>query len=125
MKHIYDLDEETILSMRDYNNKSDKWENKRPNYTNQYSKHHIDLIKDCGYPLPSLQDLCAINGVQVKTVSNGSSIEELYKNKKYDLISEYCKEDVFATTELFLKYYYRDIKINKNILINFNNVKNI
>ena len=86
-----------------YLNDSDKWENNRPNYTSKFTKYHVDLIEAFGVKA-SLQALCSLYGIPVKTEAHGSGVEELYANGEYKKIADYCAEDLLATTKLLDVY---------------------
>lgn len=98
-KYISDFESDIIEAMKVFNDNTDKWEKFKPNYLNNYSKYHIDLIENTGYPRPSLLELCEINGIKVKTTSSGSDVE----NMTMDEIKKYCHEDVFSTARLWTR----------------------
>lgn len=86
-------------AIREYLNDSDKWENHQPNYTNRFTKYHIDLIEVFGTKA-SLHSFCSLYGIPVKTEAHGSDVEKLYAEGQYERIARYCAEDVLATSKL-------------------------
>jgi len=94
---------DTKEAIKYYLNDSDKWENNRPNYTNKFTKYHIDLMEVFGVKA-SLHALCSLYGIPVKTETHGSNVEKLYANGEYEKIAKYCAEDVLATTRLLDVY---------------------
>jgi len=123
LKYVFDFPPEVTSQFKDYNVSSDKWENNRPNYNNNYSKYHIDFIRETGSPRASLINLCAIYGIKVKSNYSGNDVETLFSNNDFDSISEYCKEDVFATAEIFARYIERDISAGEELIHSINSLR--
>lgn len=60
----------------------------------------------------SLMALCACFGLpNPKECMDGTSVYELFKAGKYDLISSYCEGDVCATANVFIKMTGNDEKL--------------
>ncbi|SNR73719.1 ribonuclease H-like domain-containing protein [Desulfurobacterium atlanticum] len=93
-------DEIVKKALKYYLEDSDKWEKERPNYNSRYTRYHIDLMEVFNVRT-SLKVLCSLFGIPVKTEAHGSEVEELYRNKKFKKIAQYCAEDVLATARLF------------------------
>ncbi len=89
------------IALKTYFSTQDKWEDSKPNYTKNYSKFNLDLMEHFG-PGVSLETLCKICGISVKSEGNGSEVEEYYYNGDYEKIARYCAEDVRATYNLYL-----------------------
>ena len=102
-----------------YFDTNDKWENNGPNYTNRYSKYHVDLMEFSWGSRYSLSDVCGMLNIPVKTISGGNNINDLYYTGQTEIIQNYCIEDVLATSELFL-YWKRLTDVN---LFNFDKIK--
>jgi len=90
---------------------SDQWEKYGPNYFNRNSKYHIDLIDDHGWPKPSLSEICSLYDIPVKNYGHGSEVEAMNRED----VRRYCKEDVIATTKLWL---YHMLKFDQEFDIN-------
>lgn len=97
-----DLQKHIDVALNTYFSTKDKWENTRPNYTNKYSRFNVDLIEHFGFGA-SLEALCKICGIPVKSEGSGSEIERYYLNGDYERIARYCAEDVRATYALYLR----------------------
>ncbi|HPI66948.1 MAG TPA: ribonuclease H-like domain-containing protein [bacterium] len=72
-------------------------------------KEHLDLMDQLSfygafrnYSLEALCDFFQIKNPKDQGVS-GLAINELFKNKEYQKIAEYCMRDVIATSELYEK----------------------
>jgi len=107
MKYIDDVDKDIVESIHVFNDTSDKWENKRPNYLNRYSKYHIDLQKDLDESWGnyfSLANICAINNIPVKETAHGDGVENLVQNGKWKELEKYCLDDSLATAQLLMKF---------------------
>ena len=99
-KYIENFSDKALMGFHLYNDKSDKWENNRPNYLNRFSNYHIDIMDNFSNPKPSLIEVCTKYGIQVKTEGHGSEIGNMSEEE----IRKYCKEDVIATTKVFNKF---------------------
>ena len=90
------------IGLNTYFSIEDRWESKRPNYTSKYSRFNIDLTEYFGFGA-SLEALCKICGIPVKSEGRGSEVERYYLNGEYERIARYCAEDVRATYALYLR----------------------
>jgi len=99
-----------------YLDNSDKWENNKPNYTNPYSKYNIDLINEFGVRM-SLEKICWMMGVDVKTEGKWWMVEEHINNNEWDKVIKYCLEDAGVTLllGLILDIIRGNLYINENI----------
>ncbi len=104
--------EEVDKAFKILTDKSDKWEDNKPNYFNRYTKYHIDLVELFGiYRRYSLKAICYLCGIPVKTEGEGNKVEEQFLNGEFEKIARYCAEDVKATA---LLYAYLNKHIFKN-----------
>ena len=81
---------------------NNKWENYQSRYADNW---HCDLLNWYGgYNTKyKLNDIAAFLGIPTKIEGmTGASVAQLYKEKKFDLIYQYCMVDVFITYLLFL-----------------------
>ena len=80
-----------------------------------FREYHIDLIKELTFNRHSptgarrkfsLDFYCKQLGIDSPKENGvrGEMVDELYKNKEYQKIADYCFGDVIATTELFKKW---------------------
>jgi len=90
-------DEFCLSTIERYHSKDDTWEKYGPNYLNRFSKYHIDLSKNMGYPIPSLIEACSLYNIPAKTEAFGNDVV----NMNMEDIRKYCKEDVMATAKLW------------------------
>lgn len=70
------------------------------------NKHSHDLFKTHGKvngKYQSLENLLKLNGLSHEVECNGSQMPQLYKNKKWELIHRYVREDVKKTWKLYQK----------------------
>ncbi len=93
------------LSIPAYFDNTNKWEN----YRNRYSEDfHTDLIEVLGnYGAArglKLDTLSQMAGLPGKYDVSGDEVYKLYFNKEYKKIEEYCESDVLNTYWLWLKY---------------------
>jgi predicted PolB exonuclease-like 3'-5' exonuclease len=98
---------DTCKIIKRYHNTDDKWEKYGPNYLNNYSNYHIDLINNMGNSRPSLIEACSLYDIPVKTKGHGKNVEQM----TIEQTREYCKEDVMSTTKL---WSYHMLKHNQD-----------
>ena len=93
------------LSLPAYFDNSNKWENYRVRFSEQY---HIDLIETLGnYGAVrglKLDTLASMAGLPGKFDVHGDEVYKLYFDGEIKKIEEYCESDVLNTYWLWLKY---------------------
>jgi len=78
-------------------------------YWYRFGKDHIDLCDILSgynsFQKPSLEEVCALIDIPVKIDGmKGNQVKDLFYDKKYEEISQYCETDVLSTYILFLRY---------------------
>ncbi len=87
-----------------YNGKN-KWENYRDRYSGKFHLDLLDFIQDFGSIRGlNLDALCKTFGMPGKYDTHGDQVLELFLNKEFDKIDEYCQSDVLNTYWLYLKF---------------------
>ena len=93
------------LSIPAYFDNTNKWENYRSRYSENF---HIDLIEVLGsYGAVrglKLDTLAQMSGLPGKYDVSGDEVYKLYFDEEYKKIEEYCESDVLNTYWLWLKY---------------------
>jgi len=98
--YLESFSKDALTGIQIYSDTSDTWEKNNPNYKHAYTKYHIDVMDNFNKPKPSLIEACAKYDIPVKTSGHGSHISDMSE----DEIRLYCREDIFATIELFGKF---------------------
>ena len=79
-------------------------------YRDKYAGRHIDLCDEWSnhgsVRRPHLHSLARTIGLPGKGSVDGSDVARLYREKSYDDIDRYCREDVYQTAILFLRWLH-------------------
>ncbi len=82
-----------------------KWDNYRSRYSDRFHVDLMDHIAEFGAVRGlKLDVLCSLIGAPGKYDVSGDQVLDLYYEKKYDKIREYCESDVLNTYWLYLQY---------------------
>ncbi len=91
---------------------ADRFDIMHPNYTNPFTRYHIDLARDIFGHRISLKKLAHLSGVDAKTEGRGEDVARYFQDGNLERIARYCAEDVKVTALVFSRinrFFYANL----------------